>query len=112
MKTIKTISLIIFTGFIFLIYQNIMAFRTGIVGFTKKGGNMTGCVCHGLEPTDTISVIISGPTSVHAGDSAIYTLRIARGPAIAGGCDISASLGNVYTSALDTILKREEPFSG
>lgn len=112
MKTLRTISLLIFTGFIFLIYQNIMAFRTGIVGFTKKDGNMTGCVCHGLEPTDSISVIISGPSSVHAGDSAIYTLSISNGPAIAGGCDISSSLGEVYTSSLDTNLKREEPFSG
>ncbi|MBK7447126.1 MAG: hypothetical protein IPJ45_14150 [Ignavibacteria bacterium] len=26
----------IFIGFLFLIYQNIMAFKDGIVGFTKK----------------------------------------------------------------------------
>lgn len=112
MKTIRTISLIIFIGFIFLIYQNIMAFKTGIVGFTKKDGMTTGCVCHGLDPNDSISVIISGPSSVQANDTAIYTLSIANGPAVSGGCDISTSLGNVYPSALDTILKREEPFSG
>lgn len=112
MKTIRTISSIIIIGFIFLIYQNIMAFKTGVVGFTKKGGMTTGCVCHGLDPNDSVSVIISGPSSVNANDTAMFTLKIANGPGITGGCDVSSSLGNVYPSALDTNLKREEPFPG
>ncbi len=89
-----------------------MAFRTGIVGLTKKNGNTTGCVCHGFKPFDSVSVILSGPETVNARDTAIYTLSIANGPAIAGGCDISTSLGNVYPSALDTILRRAESFPG
>ncbi|MBK6772513.1 MAG: hypothetical protein IPG78_10370 [Ignavibacteria bacterium] len=36
MKILKTISFFIFIGFLFLIYQNIMAFKDGIVGFTKR----------------------------------------------------------------------------
>ncbi|MEO8211436.1 MAG: choice-of-anchor V domain-containing protein, partial [bacterium] len=67
---------------------------------------------HTLKPVDSIFVEISGPKSVEASDTAIYILRIANGPSVAGGCDISSSLGNVYTSALDTSLKREKPFTG
>ncbi len=112
MKIIKTFSLLLLTGFIFLIYQNIMAFRTGITGFTKKNGNTTGCVCHELEPNDTVSVIIRGPASVHANDSAIYILSIAKGPAISGGCDIATSRGTLFPSVIDTSLKREEQIPG
>jgi Secretion system C-terminal sorting domain len=112
MKIQKTIFIIIFSVFIFIIYQNLMALRNGIVGLTKKGGNKTGCVCHDFKPNDTVSVVISGPNTVRANDTAIYTLRISNGPAVAGGCDISTSLGNVYTSVLDTTLRRAEAFTG
>jgi len=89
-----------------------MAFKNGIVGFTKKGGMTTGCACHGFDPVDSVSVRISGPASLRANDTAIYVLSIANGPAVAGGCDISTSLGRVVTSALDTTLKSEEPITG
>ncbi len=103
---------LVFFGFIITIYQNILAFKDGVVGLTKKNGNQVGCVCHELEPVPAISVVISGPNTVEASDTAIYVLKIANGPAIAGGCDISTSLGNVYTSPLDTSLRRAEAFTG
>ncbi|MEO8664423.1 MAG: choice-of-anchor V domain-containing protein [Ignavibacteria bacterium] len=112
MKILKTFYVIIFIAFLFSIYDNLMAFRDGIVGLTKKNGNEIGCVCHSFKPNDSISVVISGPTHVAANDTAIYTLSIANGPAIAGGCDIAASLGNVYVSPLDTSLRRAESFPG
>ena len=112
MKFVKIIFLFALTGFGILLYNNLMAFRDGIVGFTKKGGNEVGCVCHQFEPNDTVSVVISGPSSVAAGDTAIYKLKISNGPAIAGGCDISTSLGRVITSPIDTSLKSEEPVVG
>lgn len=112
MKIINTISLIIFFAFLFLIYENIHAFRDGIVGFTKKNGNETGCVCHGFKPVDSVNVTISGPANVRANDTAIYVLTILNGPAVAGGCDIAASLGSVNPSPLDTTLKRQKPFVG
>lgn len=112
MKILKTVSAIIFVSFLFTVYQNLMAFRDGIVGLTKKNGEAVGCVCHGLKPNDSISVLITGPSTVRINDTAIYVLNIANGPAMAGGCDIATSLGNVNTSALDTSLRRAEPFTG
>ena len=112
MKIRNTILTLIFVAFLVSIYQNILAFRDGIVGLTKKDNNQTGCVCHTFEPNDSISVRITGPNTVRANDTAIFVLNIANGPAVAGGCDISTSLGNVYTSALDTMLRRAEAFSG
>jgi len=108
-KIIITSVVLIFFGFL---YQNIMAFKDGIVGLTKKDGNETGCVCHTFKPSDSISVTITGPESVRANDTAIYVLKIANGPAVVGGCDIATSLGEVYLSPLDTNLRRAEAFTG
>jgi len=112
MKIPRIIFLLSVTGFMFLIYNNLTAFKDGIVGFTKKDGNNVGCVCHQFEPNDSVHVSISGPSTVIEGDTVTYVLKIANGPGVSGGCDISASRGLVYPSALDSSLKREEPFTG
>ena len=112
MRIIKTIFVIMIFIFLVLIYENIQAFKDGIVGLTKKNGQSVGCVCHQFKPNDTVSVVIAGPSAVNARDSAIYTLKIANGPHVAGGCDIAVSLGNIYTVSLDTSLRRAEPVPG
>lgn len=112
MKIRRTIYTVIFLIFVFTIYQNIMAFRDGIVGLTKKNGNTVGCVCHEFDPSPNVFVKIDGPANVQRNDTAIYELKMANGPAMAGGCDIAVSFGNIYTSALDTSLRRAENFPG
>ncbi len=112
MKLLKVLSALGFFVFLVVIYQNIMAFRDGVVGFTKKNGNEVGCVCHEFKPNDSVSVRFVGPTQVHPNDTAIFKLQIANGPAIAGGCDIAASRGDVILSSLDTSLRRAESFPG
>ncbi|HRB01508.1 MAG TPA: T9SS type A sorting domain-containing protein [Ignavibacteria bacterium] len=111
MKIYKALVFVIVAAFIFSIYQNITAFENGIVGFTKKNGEMVGCVCHQFEPNLKVSVNISGPSAVNVNDTATYYLKISGGPAVLGGCDIATSLGQVITSPLDNTLKREEPFT-
>ncbi|MDQ3021536.1 MAG: T9SS type A sorting domain-containing protein [Bacteroidota bacterium] len=106
----KTFYTILFLVFAFITYLNLVAFENGIVGLTKKNGNNTGCVCHDFMPDVRISVIISGPSNVIINDTAIYTLKLANGPAVAGGCDISTSLGTLYTSSSDTSLRRQDFF--
>jgi len=90
----------------FLIYRSLKAFEDGIVGLTRKDGNNEGCSCHSLSPFQNVSVIISGPSSVIAGDTAEYKLKISGGPLVRAGCDIAAGTGLVILSPLDTSLQR------
>ncbi|MEO8664771.1 MAG: choice-of-anchor V domain-containing protein [Ignavibacteria bacterium] len=108
----KTVCTILFFVFAAIIYINLVAFEDGIVGLTKKNGNPTGCICHGFMPDTHVSVLISGPSTVVMNDTAIFKLKVTHGPAVAGGCDISTSLGEIYTSPLDTVLRRAEEFPG
>lgn len=112
MKIRYTISAIAVLLFLVTLYSNLMAFMDGVVGFTKKNGESIGCVCHNLDPSDSVSVRIIGPSSVRQNDTATYILAIAKGPAITGGCDIATSRGNLITTPLDTFLKRAEQFPG
>ncbi len=112
MKIRYTVSTLVVLLFLIMLYDNLMAFKEGIVGFTKKNGETIGCVCHNLDPNDSISVRITGPNVVAQNDTAIFILSIANGPAITGGCDIASSRGDLITTPLDTFLKREEQFPG
>jgi hypothetical protein len=85
--------------FISLLFTNIFSFSTGYVGVTKKGGDGIGCICHGTHtPTPTVSVFFEGPNSVAIGQTALYKVKIAHGPAIVGGFDAA-----VYAGRLDTV---------
>ncbi|MBK8983077.1 MAG: T9SS type A sorting domain-containing protein [Ignavibacteria bacterium] len=108
----KTIYTLLILGFGVITYLNLVAFDTGIVGFTKKNGNDIGCVCHDLRPSPIVSVTVSGPSDVFVNDTVTYSLKFTGGPDIAGGCDISASLGELLISTNDTSLRRQEPFPG
>lgn len=112
MKLRNIIAALITIAFLSVLYSNLMAFKDGIVGFTKKNGEAIGCVCHGLEPNDTVSVRITGPSSLRINDTATYVLSVANGPAVSGGCDIATSLGDLTASPIDTFLRRAEQFPG
>lgn len=112
MKHTNTAYRILLFVFLFASYISLVAFDDGIVGLTMKNGTKVGCSCHGLLPETRVQVTISGPSMVIAGDSATYTLSITGGPGVNGGTDIAASLGSLYPSYLDTMLRREEPYPG
>ncbi len=90
----------------FLIYESVKAFDDGIVGVTRRGGVTEGCSCHALTPFPNVSVTIVGPSSVPAGDTVEYRLKITGGPLVRAGCDISAPAGLVILSPVDTMLQR------
>jgi hypothetical protein len=89
----------------FFLYESLIAFSDGITGRTKKSGSSAGCICHGTSPTTSVSVIISGPSSVFAGDTATYYLKLFGGPLTAGGCDIASQTGTLQTSYLESNLQ-------
>lgn len=87
--------LLIFAAVLFLL--SFTWFPTGYVGTTKKNGGTKGCVCHGSDPTPSVSVTVTGPDSVAAGDTATYTVRISNGPAGTGGFNIASQFGTLDT---------------
>ncbi|MBZ0202930.1 MAG: T9SS type A sorting domain-containing protein [Ignavibacteria bacterium] len=77
-------------------------FPGGYVGTTKKYPEPLGCICHGSSANDTISVNITGPDSVAAGQTAIFKVSVSHGPAIIGGFNIAADTGLVNPLPGDT----------
>lgn len=94
---------LVFTSSICM-YESLTAFSDGINGRTKKSG-APGCTCHGTTATSSVSVIISGPASVTAGDTATYRIKLFGGPLTAGGVDIAAQTGTLQTSYLESQLQ-------
>jgi hypothetical protein len=111
-KIIKIISLLSAGIFLILIYTNLKAFDDGIVGLTKRSGNTEGCTCHNLTPTSSVIASITGPSTVRAGDTAVFKLKLTGGPWVEGGCDISAGRGILIFSPEDTTLQKLEAALG
>jgi len=84
-----------------IIYANIDEMH-GIVGLTKKDGGI-GCLCHDLDPTDSVFVWIEGPDSVLKNSSTSFRLMMTGGPAVAGGFNIATYFGEV--DSVDSLTK-------
>ncbi len=97
---------LLFILLVLVIYGSVRAFDDGIVGLTPKGGNTEGCSCHSFTSFSNVNVSIVGPSSVAAGDTVEYKLKISGGPLVRAGCDIAASNGLVIVSPADTLLQR------
>jgi hypothetical protein len=74
-------------------------YAVGITGRTKKGGDTTGCYCHGSSPYLKVGVSISGPDSLSPGETAGYILTISGGPLVRGGTNIAVSSGTLSTDS-------------
>ncbi len=80
-----------------VIYSSIKH-ETGMVGTTKLNGE--GCTCHNSQLDSTVSVWISGPDTLEAGESATYSIYLTGGPMIEGGYNVAVRLG--LLSAVDS----------
>lgn len=98
------INLLLVTTFLsIIIYANIDEMH-GIVGLTKKDGGI-GCLCHDLNPTDSVIVWIEGPDSVLINSTVQFKLFMTGGPAVAGGFNIASYFGEVdSTDSLTKVL--------
>ncbi|MBS1494452.1 MAG: T9SS type A sorting domain-containing protein [Bacteroidetes bacterium] len=99
-------------GFISILYINLTAFPDGIFDTTKRPGTNSfdkGCICHNeTQPAPEVKVLFFGPTSVRAGDTATFKLKITGGPDSAGGCNIASYYGKLTTSPLDPFVQIKE----
>ena len=84
-------------------------FPTGYVGTTKKTGAL-GCVCHGVDPNDSVSVFFSGPDSVAAGQTVIFQIKVSHGPALRGGFNVAvfADTSSINKLAGDNTVRKQE----
>ena len=106
MKTRHLLIAIALIAFGVFFYENIMAYSSGITGVTQKPGGSPGCTCHNPSQTPSVNVRIIGPTSMRAGDTATFMLKIKGGPLVAAGCDIASSAGNLILSPTENFLQR------
>jgi hypothetical protein len=59
-----------------------------LAGISNK--SKTGCgSCHGATPSAAVQVTLEGPVEIELGQEVPYVLRIAGGPAVAGGLNVS-----------------------
>ncbi len=94
--------------FVSLIVIDIYSFPNGYVGVTKKGGEGIGCVCHGINaPTPAVNVFFEGPDSVEVGQTVLYKIKIANGPAVIGGFDAAVYSGRIDTVYTETGVRRD-----
>jgi hypothetical protein len=82
-----------------IIYANVDEMH-GIVGLTKRDGGL-GCVCHNINPTDSVLVWIEGPDTVLINDTADFKLFMTGGPAVAGGLNVASYFGEL--DSVDTL---------
>jgi hypothetical protein len=108
MNLIKNRSSIIITILLIILSTSILlyAYATGITGATHKNGN--GCTCHNLSPSSNVTVTISGPDSIVAGQSGTYTITITGGPLARAGTDIAASSGKLAPQDADLRLDQSD----
>ncbi|MCZ6702964.1 MAG: T9SS type A sorting domain-containing protein [Ignavibacteria bacterium] len=90
------INLLLISTFISVIIFAEINFETGHVGLTRLNG--VGCLCHGIEFTDSVHIWIEGPDSLEIGQLAIYTIYITGGPSVKGGFNVAAFSGILNTA--------------
>ncbi|HEX9253481.1 MAG TPA: choice-of-anchor V domain-containing protein, partial [Ignavibacteriaceae bacterium] len=85
------ILIIIFISFITFAYSGL--FEYDLLGGTQLNGS--GCVCHTLEIDTSVSVWIEGPDTLKTGETGLYRMYLANGPAEAGGYNVAGRFGTM-----------------
>jgi hypothetical protein len=57
--------------------------------------NGMGCVCHSLDRDYSVNVWVEGPESLYVGQTGIYKMFMAGGPAEAGGYNVAGRFGEM-----------------
>lgn len=90
--------LVLFTFFISFISLSFSGFYnppTEILGGTELNGN--GCVCHSLDRDYDVMVWVEGPDTLMSGQTGLYKMFMAGGPAEAGGYNVAGRYGVMNT---------------
>ena len=97
-------------AFIFLAFVSIVIVANvdeiNLIGCTELNGY--GCVCHTVEHDTSVSVWVEGPESLLVGQTGLYRMFMAGGPAEAGGYNVAGRFGEMVL--VDT-LSFQHPLS-
>jgi hypothetical protein len=97
-------------AFIFIAFVSIVIVANvdeiNLIGCTELNGY--GCVCHTVEQDTSVSVWVEGPDSLLVGQTGIYRMFMAGGPAEAGGYNVAGRFGEMVL--VDT-LSFQHPLS-
>ena len=80
--------------FIFVLFTTIAysdLFDINLLGGTELNGS--GCVCHTTERDTSVSVWIEGPDTLMRGETGLYRMYLADGPAEGGGYNVAGRFG-------------------
>jgi hypothetical protein len=84
-------------AFLFLAFVTVVVIanvnETNLIGCTELNG--MGCVCHSLERDYSVHVWVEGPESLYVGQTGIYKMFMAGGPAEAGGYNVAGRSGEM-----------------
>jgi hypothetical protein len=80
---------LIFVSFLSLAYSGL--YERDLLGGTQLNGS--GCVCHTIEQDTSVSVWIEGPDTLVMGQTGLYRMYLANGPAEAGGHNVAGRYG-------------------
>lgn len=91
------IFLAIFIAFITFAFSGL--YERDLLGGTQLNG--AGCVCHTVERDTSVTVWIEGPDTLVRGQTGLYKMYLANGPAEAGGHNVAGRFG--IMSLVDTL---------
>jgi hypothetical protein len=96
------INILLIIGFISIIFYSFSGyFEYDLIGCTELNGN--GCVCHNLQSSPEVNVWVEGPDTLMQGQTGLYRMYLAGGPAIAGGYNVAVRFG--VLSIVDSLSK-------
>lgn len=92
MKT-NLVLLALFVSFVAFSYSGLFDHPTELLGGTELNG--AGCVCHTVVRDTSVKVWIEGPDTLMVGQTGIYHMYLAGGPAQAGGYNVAGRFGTM-----------------
>jgi hypothetical protein len=84
-------------AFLFLAFVSVVIIaninNTNLIGCTELNGR--GCVCHTVDRDSTVSAWVEGPETLYVGQTGLYKMFLAGGPAEAGGYNVAGRFGEM-----------------
>jgi len=87
----KNYLILVFIFVLFTTFAYSDLFDINLLGGTELNGS--GCVCHTTERDTSVSVWIEGPDTLIRGETGLYRMYLANGPAEGGGYNVAGRFG-------------------